>query len=204
RFLSEQRLIVAVADDNQAFQALRRMRRDCAVEPRRREAHARAGMFEDEAEFGAVQLGIGWHGGRAGVPDAMEDLQIFDAVLRRDGGAVARREAGALAQGPGEARRACGQITIGCHGAPPAADSDKVAVAQAGAMQPQRDVHVTSMVPTGRPFGRPPSLEGRLAVLMCAGRARSILVLFADGWAPVAKPVLFRCYSALSQPKWTG
>ena len=52
----------------------RRVRRDLVVEAGRREAHARAGMFEDVAKLAPVQLGVRRHRREAAVPDAVDRL----------------------------------------------------------------------------------------------------------------------------------
>ena len=85
----EQRFIFVAADHDQPFEARGRVRRDLLVEARRRETDARAGMFEDVAELAAMQLGVRRHRREPAVPDAVDRLDVFDAVLRDDGDAIA-------------------------------------------------------------------------------------------------------------------
>ena len=66
-------------------------------------------MFEDVAELGAVQLGVGRHRGKTGVPDAEQQVEIVLRILGGDGDALAGREPEALAQGAGQPRGAAGQ-----------------------------------------------------------------------------------------------
>ena len=89
------------------------MRRDLALELRRDEADAGAGVLQDEADLDRVQLGIGRYRRRAGVPDAVQDLEILDAVLRHDGDPVTRRDTAALTQGGGKTRRPLGEFAVG-------------------------------------------------------------------------------------------
>ena len=82
-------MIFVAADDDQPLEARGRVRRDFLVEPRRRETDARAGMLEDVAELAAMQLGVRRHRREAAMPDAVDRLDIFDAVLRDDRHAIA-------------------------------------------------------------------------------------------------------------------
>ena len=88
------------------------MRRDLAVESVGGKAHPRAGLLEDVAKLGAVQLGVGRHRGEPGVPDRIERLDIVRAVLGDDGDAVAGLEAEA-AQRAGEPRGAARRLAVG-------------------------------------------------------------------------------------------
>ena len=72
----KQRLVLHAADGDQPFEAFRRVRCNLVIEPGRGKAHARAGMFENITELGAVQLGIGRHRGKSGVPDAEQQFDI--------------------------------------------------------------------------------------------------------------------------------
>ena len=91
----------ALPIDDQPLEARRRVRRDLAVEPVGGEADARAGMLEDVAELGAVQLGIGRHRGEPGVPDRVERLEI----VRRSSWRRWRRDRRARARSARAARR---------------------------------------------------------------------------------------------------
>ena len=74
------------------------MRCDLGVESVGSEANAGAGMLQNVAELAAVQFGVGRHRGEPRMPDAEHELDIIGAVLRRDGDALARLQAEALAQ----------------------------------------------------------------------------------------------------------
>ena len=117
------------------------MRRDLGVEAGRGEADARAGMFEDVAELGAVQLGIGRHRGEAGVPDAEEQFEISRRILGDDRDAVAGREPEALAQGAGQPRGARRQFAVSRDHARAGRRRRQRGVAETGALKPQGDVH---------------------------------------------------------------
>ena len=97
RIGGEQRFVIAAADHDQAFQRRRRMRRDLGIELVGSEADAGAGMLQNVAELAAVQFGVGRHCGQPRMPDAEHQLHIVGAVLRRDGDALARLQAEALA-----------------------------------------------------------------------------------------------------------
>ena len=78
------------------------MRADVGVEALGHEADAGTGMLEDVAELGPVQLRIDRHRGKAGEPDAVQDLEILGRVLRDNRDPVARCQADRVAQGAGE------------------------------------------------------------------------------------------------------
>ena len=85
----KQRVVFGAADDDQVFESCGRVRRQLAVQSRRGKAHARARMLNDVAELTAVQLGVGRHRGKPAVPDAVNRLDVFDAVLGNDRDTVA-------------------------------------------------------------------------------------------------------------------
>jgi hypothetical protein len=69
-------------------------------------------VLEDVAELGAVQLGVGGHGRETRMPDRVHRFEIFDAVPRDDGDAVARVEPQPRAQRGSEARGAHGKCSV--------------------------------------------------------------------------------------------
>ena len=97
RIGGKQRLVVAAADHDHAFQRRRRVRCDLGIEPVGREADAGAGMLQNVAELAAVQFGIGRHRGKSRVPNAEHELHIIGAVLRRYGDTLTRLKTEALA-----------------------------------------------------------------------------------------------------------
>ncbi len=68
------------------------MRSDVGINALGRKANARAGMFEDKPKLGAVQLGVGRHRGKTGMPDAVEQFEITVRILGGDGDPFAGRE----------------------------------------------------------------------------------------------------------------
>ncbi len=106
-----------------------------ASRPLRGEAHARAGMLEDVAELAPVQLGVRRHRREAAVPDAVDGLEIFDAVLRDDRDAIAGLQP-ERAQSAREPRRALGELPVALDDARPLPDRRRARMAQAGARQP--------------------------------------------------------------------
>jgi hypothetical protein len=75
------------------------------------------------------------------MPDPEHRLDIFDAVPGDDGDAVAGLELQRPAQRPGEPRRPHGERAIVEHGASAERDSRKAAMAPAGTLQSERDIH---------------------------------------------------------------
>ena len=140
RIGGEQRVIFVAADDDQPLEARRRMRRDLLVEAAGREAHARAGMLEDVAELAPVQLGVRRHRREAAVPDAVNGLEILDAVLRDDRDAIAGLQS-ERAQAARQPRRALGELPVGLDDARPLPGRRRTRMAQAGARKPGGDVH---------------------------------------------------------------
>ena len=106
----KQCLVIGAADRDQPLERFRRVWRDLRVESGRSKADARAGMFEDKAELGAVQLGIGRHRGKPGVPDAEQQFDIVVRILGDDGDALAGLELEPIAQRAGKPRGAAGEL----------------------------------------------------------------------------------------------
>ena len=106
-----------------------RVWRDFLVEARRRETDARAGMFEDVAELAPVQLGVRRHRSESAVPDAVDRLDIFDAVLRDDRDAIAGLQPEPV-QRIREPRRALGKRAVALRHACAIADRRKAGVTQ--------------------------------------------------------------------------
>ena len=125
----------------------RRVRRDLGVEAGRGKADARAGMLENVAELGAVQLGVGRHRGKPGVPDAVEQLEIVRRILGDDGDAVAGREPEPLAQGAGQPRRALGQFAVARDDARARRRRRQRRMAETGASSHRRDIHARASAP---------------------------------------------------------
>jgi hypothetical protein len=82
-----------------------------AVEPLGDETHPRAGLLEDVAEFGAVQLGVGRHRGQSRVPDRVQHFDIVRTVPGDDGDAVAGVQA-ETAERTGEPRHPAGHVAV--------------------------------------------------------------------------------------------
>ncbi len=137
-----QRVPAGAADPHKMLQRLRRVRRDRRLEPIRREAHPRAGMLKNVAKLRAMQLGIGRHRRETRVPDGEQQLDIFGAVLRGDGDAIAGLEAELVAQRAGQARNAARQRGIVMDDTGAMADGRARTVASAGAFEPQRNIHL--------------------------------------------------------------
>ena len=127
---------------------LRRVRRDLAVDAGRGKADARAGMLQDVAELGAVQLGIGRHGGEPGVPDAVEQFEIVGRILGGDGDAVAGRKPEPLAQRAGQPRGARGKFAVGRNDARARCRRRQRRMTETGAIKPEREVH--AIIPSFR------------------------------------------------------
>ena len=118
------------------------MRRDVGIDAVGGKANARAGMFENVAELGAMQLGVGRHRGKAGVPDAVEQFEIGRRILGGDGDAVAGFKSAALAQGAGQPRGAFRQLAVGRdHARAGRRGSGHAGMTESGAFKPRRDVH---------------------------------------------------------------
>ena len=111
----EQQFVVGAADRDHPLQRFWRMRRDLAIDALRGKADARAGVFEDVAQLGTVQLGIGRHGDAACVPDAIEQRQIVRRIFRDDGDAVAGLEFELVTQRAGDAGSPSGQFAVAHH-----------------------------------------------------------------------------------------
>jgi len=112
------------------------MRRDRAIESGRSEANARAGLLQDKAELGAMQLGIGGNGGKTGMPDTVQQGEIVGRILGRDGDAVAGLEPQPVAQRAGQPRRARGELAIGRDNLLPRGRCRQRRMAEAGALKP--------------------------------------------------------------------
>ena len=108
----EQRFVVAAADHDQVLERTRRMRRNLGIEPVGSEADAGAGMLQNIAELAAVQLGIGRHRGEPRMPDAEHELDIVEAILRRDGNTLAGFQAEVRAQRRRQSRGASGDFAV--------------------------------------------------------------------------------------------
>src|SRR5262249_49905207 len=137
--------VFGTANDDEMFEALGRMRRDRRIEPRRCKADARAGMLEDIAELGAVQLGIGRHSGEPHVPDAEQQFEIGRRILADDGDAVAGGELQSSAQAAGQARGALGQFAVACDDARTERCRRHVWMTKSRAIKPRRDIHSITM-----------------------------------------------------------
>ena len=98
-------------------------------------------MLQDVGELERMQLGIGRHGGKPGMPDTKEQLEVFGRVLGDDGDAVAKIEPEALAQRAGKPRSAAGKIAIAAHDARADGGGRRAAMAHARAVKPKREVH---------------------------------------------------------------
>ncbi len=136
RIGAEQRLVFGAADRDQALERLRRVRRDLAVDAGRSEADARAGLLQDIAELGAMQLGVGGNGGEAGVPNAVQQREIVGRILGRDGDAVAGRKFEPAAQRAGQARGARGELAIGRNDAGARSRRRQRRMTESGAIKP--------------------------------------------------------------------
>src|SRR5262249_25130249 len=119
--------------------------------------------------------------------DAVEKLEVLDAVARHDGDAIAGREAAALAQPAGQPRRPRGQLAIAEHHARALRHGRTAAMAQTRAMQPQRDVHGRAPEvccgPTAYSHLAPLAGRGRFASGALAKRSKS-----GEGAFPQAQP----------------
>jgi hypothetical protein len=89
----KQRVVCIAPDDDQSFETRRRVGRDLLIQPGRGEADPCAGMFEDVAELPAMQLGVRRHRREPAEPDAVNGLDVLDAILGDDRHAIARLEA---------------------------------------------------------------------------------------------------------------
>ena len=141
RLVLEERGVSRAADDDEPLERRRRVRGKIALELGRGEAELCAGVLEHVAELGPMQLRVRRHGRKARPPQAVEDLDVFRAVLGDDGDALARREAELSAQRRGEARGPRGKLGIGANDAAAVTDGGAVRVGFARALEPKRDVH---------------------------------------------------------------
>ena len=144
---------LGAADDDDALQTVRCVRRDHAVESVGCKAHPRAGLFEDVAKLGAVQLGIGRHGGEPRMPDRIKNLDIVRAILGGDGDAVARLEAKAC-QRAREPRGTARRLAVGSQHAGADAERRTLRIGEAGAIEPHGQVHRLIAPPSFRPSQR--------------------------------------------------
>ncbi len=141
RIGGKQRLVAGAADGDQVFERFGRVRRDVGIEALGGKADARARLLQDVAELGAVQLGIGRHRGEPCVPDAVKQFEIMMRILGGDGDPLAGRQAELLAQGAGQPRGACRQLSVGCDHARAGRRRRPRRVTESGAGKPRRDVH---------------------------------------------------------------
>ncbi len=111
RIGGEQHFIVRAADADQPLKTFRRMRGKLAVEPVGNETHPRAGLFEDVAQLGAVQLGVGRHRGQARMPDRVQHFDIIRAVPGDDGDAITGVET-ERAERTGEPRHPARRVAV--------------------------------------------------------------------------------------------
>src|SRR5437764_6735784 len=108
-------------------------------------------MLQDVAELGTMQLGVCRYRDQAGMPNAIEHVEIVDGVLRGDGDPLARLQAKAMPQCRGKPRCAsCKLAVIACD---PLAQSDRgqIGMAQSAALEPQREIHEASAFDVARP-----------------------------------------------------
>src|SRR2546421_4823261 len=106
-------------------------------------------MLQNVAELTAMQLGVGRHGGEAGVPDAVDHLDILDAVLGNDRDAIARFEPEAM-QRTRKPRGALCQFSVTLNDAAPIADGGETRMAQPRARKPGSDIHTSTSSRGGR------------------------------------------------------
>ena len=107
--------MVAAADLDDPLQRgkLALERRHGLGQIRRHEAHPGARMAQDVGELATVQPGIGRHHGEPGMPAGEQQLEVVGDVAHDQGSAIARRQAEALAQRPGDRGRALHQGVVG-------------------------------------------------------------------------------------------
>src|SRR5204863_3778111 len=101
-------------------------------------------MFENVAKLAPTQLGVRRHRRKAAVPNAMDGLDVFDAILGDDGDAIARLKTES-AQRVGKPRGSRGERAVALRHAPTVADRGRGRMAQARAMKPCRDVHARNL-----------------------------------------------------------
>src|SRR4029077_19534896 len=148
RVSGEQRVALAAPDDNQALEARRCVRRDFGVETRRRKAYSCAGMLQDVTELTPMQLGVCRHGSETAVPDAENRLDVFDAILRNDGDAIAGLEPEAM-QRARKPRSAPGEYAVALRDARALSHGREARMTQSRAKKPRRDVQFFPLVIAG-------------------------------------------------------
>ena len=149
-------------------------------------------MFQDEAGFAAVQLGVDRHRREPRMPDAEHQLDVLGRVLGDDGDAVACGETEPLPQRAGKPRGALCELTVIAVHAPAVPDRRPAAVAFARALEPKRQIQDNS------PPLRHPEVRTRRSWVSLEGWSAGVLR------GPLRGHLRMMPHTALSQPKCTG